>query len=393
MGDKQPDPATVADGATSSVPEVVYFSLQTAIIKIDELGNSITFDVVCFFSWAPSATVKPGVGAFKRVAKDVLPWHPEVNFYNVKEKTDMEMSYFVDMASGCHACLMNWVVECYEVLELYQFPFDRQLVKVLFNMNGVRLAPARSVSDGGVPTPKSFPSHDDQLECIADLGNWHLDNANLKLELMNAGPDMVDSEVRCEIELTRVPMYYLWNIVLVVFVLVLASFCVVGVPFEDLADRMSITMTLMLTVVAFKFVIAGMVPPTPYLTFMDKYVLSAFVLIGMIVVENFLVSFAENRDTARILDYGFSFVLAVLWLSFHLFMIVGTRCSWFYISWDKVRERDDESAALNTIGKGYKAVTLEDKFENDKTEDEVGADGEKGVGIELLFLNPACGST
>ena len=98
---------------------------------------------------------------------------------------------------------------------------------------------------------------------------------------MNAGPDMVDSEVRCEIELTRVPMYYLCNIVLVVFVLVLVSFCVVGVPFEDLADRMSITMTLMLTVVAFKFVIAGMVPPTPYLTFMDKYVLSAFVSISM----------------------------------------------------------------------------------------------------------------
>ena len=228
----------------------------------------------------------------------------------------------MDPSSGCTGCTMNWVIECYETVELNQFPFDRQLAKVSFNMNGCRLVRNRSIADGGVPSPESFPFPDDQTQCFVSLGNWDLNDIEGFLEV-STNKSVVDSEVTCIIELSRIPWFYLWNIVLVIFLLVLSSFCVVGVPINALADRMSITMTISLTIVAFKFVITGMVPPTPYLTFLDMYVLFSFVIIGFEVAENFIVSYA-TKSTFLQSENVFFFILAELWLSIHVFLVVGT---------------------------------------------------------------------
>ena len=58
----------------------------------------------------------------------------------------------------------------------------------------------------------------------------------------------------------RIPNYYLYNVVLVLFAIVLTTPVVIGIPPEDLADRLSVTLTLILTAVAFKFVVADWTP-------------------------------------------------------------------------------------------------------------------------------------
>ena len=102
---------------------------------------------------------------------------------------------------------------------------------------------------------------------------------------------------------TWASVFFLTNIVVIMFVLVLAAFSVVGVPYEDLSDRMSTTMTLMLTIVAFKFVISGYIPPTPYLTLLDKYILTAYILISTVMFENFVVAYVPtNKNPNHILQ-------------------------------------------------------------------------------------------
>ena len=48
--------------------------------------------------------------------------------------------------------------------------------------------------------------------------------------------------------------------VLVLFSIVLTTPVVIGIPPEDLSDRLSVTLTLILTAVAFKFVVADWTP-------------------------------------------------------------------------------------------------------------------------------------
>jgi hypothetical protein len=63
----------------------------------------------------------------------------------------------------------------------------------------------------------------------------------------------------------------------------------IGIP--DLADRGSVNMTLLLTVVAFKLLLSDNLPKVAYLTYLDKYVLTSFIFIFVIAIENALVAF------------------------------------------------------------------------------------------------------
>ena len=48
---------------------------------------------------------------------------------------------------------------------------------------------------------------------------------------------------------------------------------------ENLNDRMAINLTMLLTAMAFKWVLSDMLPKVPYLTVMEKYVVMTFMLL------------------------------------------------------------------------------------------------------------------
>lgn len=350
----------------TEVPENVYFQLQCSVLKVDALSNTITFDTVLCFTWTPpiSTQSENSINEFVKT-KNVPSWQPDVNFFELKSKTVMEESFFFNKHSGAHACFLNWVLLVNETLELEHFPYDRQFLKIIVEIPGVKSIPCPSRSDTFV-LPGSFP--EDQMECFVEIGNWDIEDANLSLSSIGQGRASV-SEITCEMQLTRDPTYYLWNIVLVLFVLILAAFSVVGIPFDELANRMGITMTLLLTIVAFKFVIATYVPPTPYLTLLDKYILAAFILIGLVVFENFLISFADADSlSAQRVDTSFAFILSILWICFHIFVIIGTHRSWFYLSWEAVRESDEATSQECMIGKSAADVIMSDNDDDSSTD-------------------------
>ena len=82
-----------------------------------------------------------------------------------------------------------------------------------------------------------------------------------------------------QIILVREPESILFNMLFALFVVDCMVFSAHGVPIGDLADRLSVNLTLLLTAMAFKFVLSDTLPPTPYLTTMEKYVLFTFVVL------------------------------------------------------------------------------------------------------------------
>jgi hypothetical protein len=64
---------------------------------------------------------------------------------------------------------------------------------------------------------------------------------------------------------------------------------------------MSVNLTLVLTAVAFKFVVSQNLPNISYLTLLDKYVLTSFVMLFIVVVENAVVA-KLSVDLAAFID-------------------------------------------------------------------------------------------
>jgi hypothetical protein len=55
---------------------------------------------------------------------------------------------------------------------------------------------------------------------------------------------------------------------------------------DDIAGRLGFNMTILLTAVAFKFVIADSMPKVAYFTFLDQYILLNYCLLFLCMIEN-----------------------------------------------------------------------------------------------------------
>lgn len=94
------------------------------------------------------------------------------------------------------------------------------------------------------------------VDAIFERQTWHLDQSHARIT--------DTTMVEIEFWMTRSPTPYLWNIVFVMWLIVQCNIVVVGIQPSELADRMSVTLTLFLTTVAFKMVITSQLPPVNY---------------------------------------------------------------------------------------------------------------------------------
>ena len=94
--------------------------------------------------------------------------------------------------------------------------------------------------------------------------------------------------------------FYLVNVVLPVASIVFASISSLAV-FDDMGGRLGATLTLMLTAVAYKYLVAEMVPRIGYNTLLDWYVLVCWFFLLLMVLGN---CFVHHHKTIVGLTFG-----------------------------------------------------------------------------------------
>ena len=180
--------------------------------------------------------------------------------------------------------------------DLKEFPFDRQKLEIEI---------------------ESFAWHDDELifkmneEKIGfsndfEIAEWHIENVESKIESVKDLQDRATfSEFLMEIEVVRKYDYYLWKIIIPLILLVIISWSVFWMIGDKLVDRMSISMTGILTIVAYQFIISDILPRVSYFTFMDTFLSISFLIMLLSVFENIIVNnldLVEESAKAQKLD-------------------------------------------------------------------------------------------
>jgi len=131
------------------------------------------------------------------------------------------------------------------------------------------------------------------------------------------------SVLRAEMSIKRLGSYYFWNIVLPMFALVTLSFTSFQVTSDQASNRLSISLTLLLTAVAFKYVVSEKLPNVNYLTLMDKYVLVCeLFLVAVVLLDAYDGSFFGHLSNAGNFDSVAPWVLFSLWMAFHAAMVI-----------------------------------------------------------------------
>jgi len=140
------------------------------------------------------------------------------------------------------------------------------------------------------------------------------------LEDQTEGSGMIDEvlypRITFAMQLRRHSSNYMYNIIVPTATLVSLAFCSFTVPVNEVADRASITLTLLLSIIAYKLIIKDELPKVNFLTLIDFYILACMALVAMISFANAFVGHGveDVTDDIRFMDFECRAVLGTMWV-------------------------------------------------------------------------------
>ena len=147
--------------------------------------------------------------------------------------------------------------------------------------------------------------------------------------------------------ISRASTYYMNSTVLPLYILGQVAAATIATSPEEFGSRYSNILTLLLTVVAFKFVINQFIPIVSYQTLLDRYFVIALLSICFWVLEVFCLSIMlrdeDTLDYVRKVDTDIGIIYTVVWFLFHVGICTGAYFDLFHPTWHDVERFNGKS--------------------------------------------------
>lgn len=175
-------------------------------------------------------------------------------------------------------------------------------------------------------------THDIWEPTLIKEANRHAKVAILAREDVTEGAgmnsDVLHPTITFTLQVRRHSTNYLYNIIIPTAVLVSLAFTSFTVPLNEVADRASITLTLLLSIIAYKLIIKDELPKVNFLTLIDKYILVSMTIVAMISFTNSSVGNGvdEITDALKARDYDCRLVIGMIWVACNLGFVLRIMC-------------------------------------------------------------------
>ena len=184
-------------------------------------------------------------------------WSPRLELANASGDVDIRFETF-DLKPGGHVhCEAKVRATLQNRMCLRSFPFDRQTLLIKFE-------PVAGQAHDVVLVPGCPIAVNKGVTSDLYLPEWHLTQAGATSEIRTFEADNTAwSCLTATFEVRRDPGFYLSRIVSTLTILLVLSLCTFMIDIREVGDRLSVTMTLALTIVAFQMVVAELIPKVP----------------------------------------------------------------------------------------------------------------------------------
>lgn len=304
-------PANVATPPLDQNLVEVYVDLYGLnIFAIDEQNETFEIEAFIYADWfddrlafdpavaGTETKIFQGETAVEMLKTEV--WWPDLEVVDVRGPrerlhTTLTIDYdgFVTYTERFHANI--WQPFFFE-----EFPFDSHTISFT-------VAPFFYTSEQvAFLGPEDFLEDGERVE-RSDLSwetnEWSIDSVESVVE---RGDDFEFSSTTMFIDISRLPQFYISNVILPLFLIVAISWAVFWMDFGNmhLADRLSVSFTSVLTVVAFDFVTADNLPLLSYQTVLDVVLTFSYIILSLSVLENVLayLNFRKNQNDIQRID-------------------------------------------------------------------------------------------
>ncbi|MGC1344012.1 MAG: hypothetical protein WA854_16895 [Candidatus Binataceae bacterium] len=169
---------------------------------------------------------------------------------------------------------------------LRTFPFDRQTLEILIHPSISEEQIVEFTAENGAEAISAEP------RVYQSLAQWTIVGTNASVEQVPGLGGESLSEIRFTLTIARRFNFYIWKVFLPLLLMVMLSWTVFWIDPTELSSQVQISVTTILTVIAFAFAIQANLPKVPYLTFIDVFFLICYLFVFATAIEITAVHFA-----------------------------------------------------------------------------------------------------
>jgi hypothetical protein len=216
-------------------------------------------------------------------------WMPRFQFPNAVTPHTRYDSELGARADGSVRYLERWSVSLSSRFDLRRFPFDSQTLRL--SVQPFLANASREILNG---RPEMTGIKQEASEALAQWQVGTIEFASHWVQLDNSKRYI--SQLDFDIAIKRRSAFYIWKVFLPLLLMVCLSWTVFWVDPIDLSAQVTISVTTILTIIAFGFSIAASLLRVPYLTYVDAFFLTCYVFVFLSIVELIAVHFHHRRE-------------------------------------------------------------------------------------------------
>ncbi|MCL7959896.1 MAG: hypothetical protein M8861_06865 [marine benthic group bacterium] len=266
--------------------EVEVGILMTDMTQVNGADQSFTADVFVIASWIDPELVD-GSDQIRTLAFDDI-WHPTLLIYNQRSVTESLPREVMVRPDGTVTYLQRYTGDFSAPMDLREFPRDRQEFFVWL------VAPTRVGANVTLVPTEAMAAH--RVDDLS-ISDWKVGEANLTLEAFQvAAGAPVTPGIKLTVEATRRVTYYTIQVLIPLIAIVMMAYAVFWIAPTVVPTRVGVVVTTMLTLIAYRFMLANHVPPLSYLTRLDWFMLGATVLVVATLFTMAGTSYLVSRE-------------------------------------------------------------------------------------------------
>jgi hypothetical protein len=263
------------------------------ISNIDSAQQTFTAEIAVVLRWKDPRLAHTGNGVVRYPREQI--WHPRVGIVNETNSVSRKMPDSVEVEpDGTVTYRQRYVGAFTQPLRLQSFPFDRQtfrvqLVAVRYQSNEVMFVPDQVwIRDGLKEAGGISPS--------VTLPDWTIEKWELKPLVYALSPHHQYSSYAFEFTASRNVQYYILKIILPLVLIVMMSWSGFWIDPVNANSQISVAVTSMLTLIAYRYAVDTQVPRLPYMTRIDLFFLVSTLLVFFSLIEVLVTTILDNNQ-------------------------------------------------------------------------------------------------
>ncbi len=277
-------------------PREVKIGLAIAdLSEVNGAEQSFSADVFMLATWKDPA-LAGGSSALRTLRLDDV-WHPTLLIYNRRSVAETMPNQVMVRPDGTVTYLQRYTGEFSTPMNLREFPRDQQEFFVWL------VAATRAGANVSVVVDESVRA---LLSAELSVSDWEVGEPRIAYEAFQAAPEApVNPGIKLVVPATRKVTYYTIQVLIPLMAIVMMAYAVFWIAPTVVPTRVGVVVTTMLTLIAYRFMLANHVPRLSYLTRLDWFMLGATVLVILTLFTmagtSYLVS-REREDIVKKID-------------------------------------------------------------------------------------------